>query len=67
MAEKEQHGFDPTIVKRLQFVKWYDLQTGRPDRHGVRTPLPTFEAASEESQQGSRREKSFIPDNTTGV
>lgn len=64
MTEKQ---FDDVTLNRLKFVKWLENHSGRPDRHGVQTPLPAFEAELVKEPESSRRNTSFIPENTTGV
>ncbi len=67
MAEKQQPIFDKATLARLKFVQWHELQSGRPDKHGVQTPVPVFESQPKEPEKGSRRDQPFFPDNMTGV
>jgi hypothetical protein len=62
-----ENNFDEKTLKRLQFLKWLASQDGRPDRHGIQSPLPEFCSKGLKDPEPIRRDKPFFPEDMTGV
>lgn len=59
--------FNEETIKRLEFIKWIEAQSGRPDRHGRRISLPEFIGKGLEEPTKDTDAKPFMPENMTGV